>query len=124
MTPSPCPEPSFGLHRVSYGARCWGDTQLKLNLGRLVDLEHVPLHRVRHSRSVEYEQLYDGAGQDGSPFVNGLIDVDAERAGSERERAGPKRERAGIERGSDAVASCSRPTTGRSLDTMSEALRM
>jgi hypothetical protein len=50
-----------------------GDTQLKIHLGRLVEFEYVLAHR--RGAASDYELVYDGAGQDGRPFVPGLIDV-------------------------------------------------
>lgn len=57
-----------------------GDTQLRLHLDRLVELEYVLVHRGGRGSSFVYELVYDGAGQDGKPFVPGLIDVAALRA--------------------------------------------
>ena len=37
----------------------WGNTQLKLHLGRLVDLEYLLVHREAHSRRFVYELAYD-----------------------------------------------------------------
>jgi hypothetical protein len=54
----------------------WGDTQLRLHLDRLVELEYVLVHRGGRGQSFVYELLYDGKGQDGRPFVPGLIDVE------------------------------------------------
>jgi hypothetical protein len=39
----------------------WGDTQLKVHLGRLVELEYLLVHRGGRGQSFEYELLYDGA---------------------------------------------------------------
>ncbi len=54
----------------------WGNTQLKLHLHRLEELEYLLLHRGGRGQSFVYELLYDGQGQDGKPFLCGLIDVD------------------------------------------------
>ena len=51
----------------------WGDTQLKVHLARLVDLELVVAHRGEHGAHV-YELAWDGQGADGSRFVIGLTD--------------------------------------------------
>jgi len=59
----------------------WGNTQLKLHLHRLEELEYLLLHRGGRGQSFVYELLYDGQGQDGKPFLCGLIDVDQLRAG-------------------------------------------
>ena len=50
----------------------WGDTQLKVHLARLCDLEHVIAHR--DGRTVGYELLWDGRGGDGAPVLSGLLD--------------------------------------------------
>ncbi len=52
-----------------------GDTQLRLHLDRLTSLEYLLVHRGGRGQCFVYELLYDGAGQDGKPFVPGLIDV-------------------------------------------------
>jgi DNA primase catalytic core len=54
----------------------WGDTQLKVHLGRLVELEYLVVHRAAHSQRHVYEMAY--AGEDGAA-------VSAERGESERE---------------------------------------
>lgn len=94
-------------------ATSWGDTQLRLHLDRLVDLEYVLVHRGGRGQSFVYELLYDGKGKDGKPFVPGLIDVtrlksmpttkssrglEGEFAGSSRGQRGPI---AGGSRGDD-----------------------
>jgi hypothetical protein len=55
----------------------WSDTQLKIHLNRLVELEYLILHRSKdHRQRYRYELLYDGQGQDGNPFFTGLINPD------------------------------------------------
>jgi hypothetical protein len=54
----------------------WGNTQLKLHLHRLEELEYLLLHRGGRGQSFVYELLYDGNGQNGRPFLCGLIEVD------------------------------------------------
>lgn len=49
----------------------WGDTQLKVHLARLVDLELVWAHRGA-GLALVYELAWTGAGADGTRFVNGL----------------------------------------------------
>ena len=53
----------------------WGNTQLKLHLGRLEDMEYLLVHRGKRGQSFVYELLYDGQGSDGQPFLAGLIDA-------------------------------------------------
>ena len=55
----------------------WGNTQLKLHLHRLEELEYLLLHRGGRGQQFVYELLYDGCGKDGEPFLCGLLDVDA-----------------------------------------------
>jgi DNA primase len=55
----------------------WGDTQLKIHLARLVELEYLLLHRGGRGQSFEYELLYDGAAAGCAAHVSGLIDVEA-----------------------------------------------
>lgn len=59
----------------------WGNTQLKLHLHRLEELEYLLLHRGGRGQSFVYELLYDGQGKDGQPFLCGLIEIDQLRAG-------------------------------------------
>jgi DNA primase catalytic core len=65
----------------------WGDTQLKIHLARLVELEYLLIHRGGRGQSFEYELLYDGAAHGEHAHVSGLIDIealstyDAERSG-------------------------------------------
>jgi hypothetical protein len=80
----------------------WGDTQLKCHLARLVEMEHLLVHRV--GRGFAYELLWDGQGRDGSPFLAGLIDPEAEGGldarGYDSDRSGANGERSGSGRAS------------------------
>ena len=91
-----------------------GDTQLKVHLSRLVDLEHLLIHHGGRGQSFVYELLWDGRGQDGDPVLSGLLDpaeltplppgydvkwsgsepgwsgLEAERSGSGRPLVGPR----------------------------------
>ena len=79
----------------------WGDTQLKIHLARLVEMEYLLLHRGGRGQSFVYELMYDGHGNDGQLFVPGLIDVeqlrarkhhyDAHRSGLNESRSGSGR---------------------------------
>jgi DNA primase len=88
----------------------WGNTQLKLHLHRLEELEYLLLHRGGRGHSFVYELLYDGNGKDGKPFLCGLIDVEelrpqnydvnrsgvkAEWSGSDANWSGPGRAEVG-----------------------------
>jgi energy-coupling factor transporter ATP-binding protein EcfA2 len=53
----------------------WGDTQLKIHLARLAELEYILAHRVSRGQGLEYELLYDGEGDAGKRFLMGLKDM-------------------------------------------------
>ncbi len=55
----------------------WGDTQLKVHLGRLAELEYVLTHRVLRGGGFEYELIYDAEGDAGGRFLMGLADLEA-----------------------------------------------
>jgi hypothetical protein len=74
----------------------WGDTQLKVHLARLVDLELVVAHRAEGGPGFVYELAWHGQGRDGERFVIGLTDpatltYDPNRSGSNGARSGPGR---------------------------------
>jgi DNA primase catalytic core len=87
----------------------WGDTQLKVHLGRLASLELLWCHRGQHGAHV-YELAWDGAGE-GEARLPGLIDpdeldahaagagegngYDPKRSGSGENRSGSKVDRSG-----------------------------
>jgi len=71
----------------------WGDTALKVHLGRLAEMEYVLVHRSGRGQSYTYELLYQGEGEQGETFLMGLIDVarlhyDGQRSGQSAERSG------------------------------------
>jgi DNA primase len=66
----------------------WGDTQLKIHLARLTELEYLLIHRGGRGQSFEYELLFDGAAQGHAAHVSGLIDVEALRHEYDAERSG------------------------------------
>jgi hypothetical protein len=88
----------------------WGDTQLKIHLARLTELEYLLIHRGGRGQSFEYELLYDGtaygigAAHGATPHVSGLIDVEALRqtCGAQHydgERSGSDASRSALDRG-------------------------
>lgn len=81
----------------------WGDTQLKVHLGRLVEMEYVVAHRGGgHSQRLGYELVYVRGVGDG-PFLPGLIganelgahEYDGNRSGLEANRSGQNEDRSG-----------------------------
>lgn len=89
----------------------WGDTQLKVHIGRLADLEYVLIHRMKVGQGHEYELLYDGEGETGERFVMGLsgpgIETPIEGAsrGYDDRRSGQKASRSAPGRGPDGARS-------------------
>jgi DNA primase catalytic core len=78
----------------------WGNSQLKLHLARLVELEYLLVHNAQRGQSFAYELVYDGKGKEGAPFLPGLIDLsklgyDVNRPGSEAGWPGSGRGSAG-----------------------------
>jgi DNA primase catalytic core len=71
------------IRRQVREATGWSDTQLKVHLGRLLELEYLIVRRAvdgQHAARFVYELVYDGEGADGAPFLMGLIDTEALRA--------------------------------------------
>jgi hypothetical protein len=70
----------------------WGNTQLKVHLKRLVELEYLLAHRQRDSRRLAYELLYQRPGEGSDRLLAGLIDVErlrrAEWSGSNGDWSG------------------------------------
>jgi DNA primase len=72
-------------------ATSWGDTQLKIHLSRLVELEYVIAHRGRNG-TFDYELLY-GGHDDEKTHLCGLLDP--EKLTNEESRSGLDDERSG-----------------------------
>ena len=62
------------------------DTQLRVHLERLVQLEYLLTHRGTRGQSFEYELLYDGDGQQ-AVHLSGLLDIGTNRATTSTESA-------------------------------------
>ncbi|MBD8528202.1 CHC2 zinc finger domain-containing protein [Pseudomarimonas arenosa] len=56
------------------------ETQLRLHLERLVDLDYLLVHRGQRGQSFVYELQFDGTAEDAVPRVMGLVDVDVLRS--------------------------------------------
>jgi DNA primase catalytic core len=66
----------------------WGDTQLRVHLRRLEELEYLLVHRGGRGQSFVYELVFESRG-DGNPVLPGLIDAcDLENAASTRPQNG------------------------------------
>jgi DNA primase catalytic core len=68
----------------------WGNTQLKIHLHRLEELEYLLVHRGGRGQSFVYELLYEGAAAGGRRSVlHGLVDgYDQDRSGASEEKSG------------------------------------
>jgi DNA primase len=53
----------------------WGNTQLKVHLSRLEDMEFLAIHSVARSKAIAYELMFDGAVDSDESHLMGLIDV-------------------------------------------------
>jgi DNA primase catalytic core len=54
----------------------WSYPQVRTHLDRLTEMEYLLVHRGSRGQSFVYELLYAGEGQDGQPFLMGLLDVE------------------------------------------------
>lgn len=75
----------------------WGNTQLKIHLKRLEEMEYLLVHRGKRGQSFEYELLYNGEGQDHKPFLMGLLEVERIEERIKDQGSRIKREKDGIE---------------------------
>jgi len=99
----------------------WGDTQLKIHLGRLVELEYVLTRRdPEHLQGLVYELLFDGEVSAQKPHLSGLLDVEKLRANPDcgPNRSGQNANRSGF--GDDRSGS-GRPSVGEWSGTGREA---
>jgi hypothetical protein len=76
-----------------------GDTQLKVHLARLTEMEYLLAHRARHA-SFEYELVYETTNDEDTAHFPGLIDVDALKHVYDTKRSGVKASRSAAGRGS------------------------
>ncbi|MBU9823549.1 CHC2 zinc finger domain-containing protein [Rahnella perminowiae] len=84
-------------------ALSWGDTQLKVHLARLLEMEYLVLYR--RGLTYEYGLLWDG-DDNGLAHLCGLLNVgDVNRSGSDAEQSAPGRGVVGSQSESEKVAS-------------------
>ena len=77
----------------------WGDTQLKIHLARLTELEYLLVHRGGRGQSFEYELLFDGETNTDTPHASGLIDIDDAHTRLRCRAVGVRRTAVGIRSG-------------------------
>lgn len=97
----------------------WGDTQLKIHLARLVELEYLVVHRGR-ANSFEYELVYDAAGAHGTLRFPGLADIEALSRAYDAGRSGQNAVRSAPGRGVVSLQSA----PGRSDESAQELVSM
>jgi len=99
----------------------WGDTQLKVHLARLVELEYLLTHRAERGQGFAYELLFDGDANtavhlSGLIDTAGLDDYDGQRSVSKPERSAPGRGAVGLRSGVvQPVPSADKPALARVL---------
>jgi hypothetical protein len=106
----------------------WSYEQLRVHLGRLVDLEYLLVHRGGRGQSFVYELLYDGQTGDERPHLAGLLDVEklrergagastttTSRGVSSEYEGALSPQRAPIEPGSWSPGIAAQPNNGRRL---------
>jgi DNA primase catalytic core len=91
------------------------DTQLRVHLERLVELEYLLVHRGMRGQSFVYELLFDGPAASEAPHLSGLIDVTTmvSSRGSAPKFAGSTRG----DRGANAVGSRSPEMIAKPVNT-------
>jgi DNA primase len=91
------------------------DTQLRVHLERLVELEYLLVHRGMRGQSFVYELLFDGPAASEAPHLSGLIDVTTmvSSRGSTPKFAGSTRG----DRGANAVGSRSPEMIAKPVNT-------
>lgn len=67
----------------------WGNTQLKVHLKRLEELEYLLIHKGGRGQSFVYELLHGLPSESGSKFLGGLIDVKQLRLDKQASTANP-----------------------------------
>jgi hypothetical protein len=75
----------------------WGDTQLKVHLARLVEMEYLLAFNAGKGRSYHYELLYAGEGKNHQRFLMNLIEV--EKLGYDEKWSGLNGKQSGVGRG-------------------------
>ena len=77
----------------------WGDTQLKIHLHRLEELEYLLIHRGGRGQSFVYELLFTRPSDGGKPVLGGLIDVNVlSKRGYDENKSGLTAGRSGSSR--------------------------
>jgi DNA primase len=73
----------------------WGDTQLKLHLHRLEELEYLIVHRGGRGQSFVYELFFERQAEPSKRVLPWLCNYDVKKSGSEGEKSGASRPQVG-----------------------------
>jgi hypothetical protein len=84
----------------------WSNTQIRVHLDRLVDMEYLIVHKGERGQSYVYELVYHGEGQQGQPFLMQLIDIERLK---EKEKTDYDTKLAGV---TDRLTGSKRPHNG------------
>jgi len=68
--------------RMVRDATGWSETQLRVHMARLVELEYLLIHRGGRGQSFVYELLYEKKNESEKPVLFGLVDVEQLRNGA------------------------------------------
>jgi DNA primase catalytic core len=104
----------------------WGDTQLKVHLARLVELEYLLTHRAERGQGFAYELVFDGEVStavhlSGLIDTAGLNDYDVQRSGSKAGRSAPGRGAVGPRSGVvQTLPSADKPALARVLSDQAD----
>jgi DNA primase catalytic core len=93
----------------------WGDTQLKVHLHRLEEMEYLLIHRGGRGQSMVYELMFARPSDGGRPVLGGLIDMDVlskhrydeKKSGAAGQSSGPSRPQVG------GVSGCLNPAASQ-----------
>jgi DNA primase catalytic core len=95
----------------------WGDTQLKIHLHRLEELEYLLVHRGGRGQSFVYELVFERQGDSGRPTLPGLIDIGVlSKSSYDEKKSGLKAEWSGSSRGQVGGVSGSVESASSSID--------
>ncbi len=107
----------------------WGNTQIRIHMDRLTELEYLIPHRGGRGQTFVYELLYDGKTEKGCAHLNGLIDIEGLKPtsttsttrGNDGGLAGSKRPYNGTKTGgSRSSKNGSKPSDSKACETVTE----
>ena len=93
-------------------ATLWGNTQLKVHLKRLEELEYLIVHRGGRGQSFVYELAYQGEGKDGQPFLLGLHSMGLQELETQQYDEKKSGQDDNLSGESDTLAEWGRPAVG------------